>query len=1061
MRWLVFFLGALLVPSEAGAGVRDVARVESQAFVWVLTAASLVLLMQVGFMFLEAGLVRSKNTINVAQKNLLDLIFSIVAFAVVGFLISFGFDLDSVEWRFFLLTDLSPSESAFFAFQAMFCGTAATIVSGAAAERLRLNSYILCSTFVAGLIYPVIVHLAWGSALRPSNLALLANNGFVDFAGSTVVHSTGAWVSLAACLVLGPRIGRFNPDGKPNRMAGHSAVLATAGTMLIFVGWVGFNGGSTIVATDEIAHIVTNTMLAAGSGGVIGYLLGIRATGVAHPEDLICGMLGGLVAVTAGCHLLDGAAALAIGLLGGAAAIWGNQFVERRLKLDDAVGAIGVHGFAGVTGTLALCFLAPAELLPEGGRLAQLQVQAIGVVTNFCWAFGAAYLFFRVLDARKPIRISTRDEARGMNQSEHDTTLGIGNIETALDRLIYSSADLSDRLPLPRGDEAERVARLFNEFLDKIEGSEIARRSEEEVERASQEAARLSTLADAALEGVLLCVHGRIFDANTAMARLIGTPLDQIRRRDLLDFVAASHHTAIRNALEEGDRAGLDVEVINADGAPIPTELRLRKTSLSGEPVLIATFLDLRERLKNEEMVRYMAHHDPLTGLSNRALFNRALDETLSTALRSKRTGTLILIDLDRFKDINDLYGHPAGDIVLKTCASRLQRMVEGVGTASRCGGDEFAVIVDQIEFVNQAEDYALRILWELRKPIDIGDGVKISAGSSLGVSIMPRDGIAPGTIVSRADTALYHAKRQGKNTYAIYQPGMDLEAQARRELEAELANAIEREEFFICFQPRIDLAGRRICGYEALLRWRHPVRGIISPGVFIPVAEQSGAIVELGEWVLREACRQGLAHLGDTPISINVSAFQFKSRDFIDRTMAILAEVGFPPDRLELELTESVLIDDRDRALAVLKTLKRSGISLSLDDFGTGYSSLSYLRLFPFDALKIDRSFVRDMLGSDNSLAIAEAVIHLGHALNLTIVAEGVETKEQLDLLRSKQCEEVQGYLFSEPVPATEVMREIPKELLSLFGEGDTAKMPQPTSVPSRGSRGRKSGPA
>lgn len=1040
MRLLLWLACATLLPSGAWAATHG-EPVESQSFVWILTAASLVLLMQVGFMFLEAGLVRSKNTINVAQKNLLDLLFSIVAFALVGFMLAFGSDSGrgfGLDGSFLFLGELEPSEYAFFAFQAMFCGTAATIVSGAAAERLRLSSYVISSTFVAALVYPIFVHWAWGSALWASSSSFLGNLGFIDFAGSTVVHSTGAWVALAACIVLGPRIGRYNPDGSVNRIPGHSAVLATGGTMLIFVGWIGFNGGSTIVATTAIGHIVANTILAASSGGVAGYLIGLRIDGLSHPEKPVCGMLGGLVAVTAGCHVLTGTGALVVGFLGGTVAVWGNDLLERRFRIDDAVGAIGVHGFAGITGTLMLCFLAPVDQLAAGSRLAQFQVQALGVVTDFVWAFGTAYVFFRVLDARKPIRISVRDEERGLNQAAHGTSLGIGNIETALDRILDGSAGLSDRLPIESGDEAERAVRLFNEFLDRVEDSEISRRSAEDVRRASQEAERLSALADAASEGIILSVGGRIFDANTAMERLLGMPLAEIRRKHLLDFITGADKEDIWEALHRGDRSAREVCVRDAHGEDIPAELRVGQATLRGQQVVMATFLDLRERLKSEEKVRFMAHHDPLTGLSNRLLFNRSLDETLTRCLRTERSAALILVDLDKFKDINDLYGHPAGDIVLKDCADRLAAIVEGVGLAARCGGDEFAVIIYNVEFANQAEDYALRILWELRKPIDVGGGVKLNPGASLGVSIMPRDGSEPGAVISRADTALYHAKRQGRNDYAIFEPGMDAEAQERRELEMQLSQAIEREEFFVCFQPRVEVETCRITSYEALVRWNHHERGLVSPSVFIPVAEQSGAIVELGEWVLREACRQAKAELGDAYVSVNVSAVQFRSRNFVDRVLAILSEVGLPPSRLELELTESVLIEDRDRALSVLRTLKSHGIRLSLDDFGTGYSSLSYLRLFPFDTIKIDRSFVRDMFVSENSLAIAEAVIQLGRALKLRIVAEGVETPEQFALLRSKRCEEVQGFLFSEPQTVDEVIRELPEELLVMFEPDD-----------------------
>ncbi|UIJ73967.1 EAL domain-containing protein [Aurantimonas sp. HBX-1] len=1032
MRLPAFVCLGLVMPSAAMANVTTASAAPQQpdAFVWVLVAASLVLLMQVGFLLLEAGLVRSKNSVNVAQKNLLDLLFSIIAFALVGFMIAFGVDSGygfGLDARFAGLWDLEPAEYAFFAFQVMFCGTAATIVSGAAAERLRLSTYVICSVVVAALIYPVFAHWVWGGALAPGASAFLSNMGFIDFAGSTVVHSTGAWVSLAACLVLGPRIGRFEPEGRVRRIPGHSAVLATVGAMVIFVGWIGFNGGSTIVPTTAIAHIVANTVLAAGAGGVAGYFLALRHDGLVLPEKPICGLLGGLVAITAGCHLLNATGAMVIGAAGGLIAVWGNRFIERRCRIDDAVGAIGVHGFAGVLGTLGLALLAPLDQIAAGGRLSQLAIQAAGAGLNFVWAFPLAYLLFRVLDRIYPIRVSAADEERGLNQSEHATSLGLGTMETALRQILGGHADISHRIPIETGDDAELTTRLFNAFLDKVEDGELARRASEDVLRAEQEAERLSAMAGAVFEGIAVTVGGRIIDANAAFERLTGLSGRELLKRTLQDVVAEAHVETLGRALATQEIRPLELRLRRADGLEIPAEIRSRTIIFRGEETRVSAFVDLRERKEAEERIRFTAQHDALTGLPNRLLYQQFLEETLAEVRKGERVAALIAVDLDRFKDINDLYGHPAGDAVIRASALRLQTLFGKAGFVARLGGDEFGVILPDVAFANQVADFAFRIVHELGAPIDVGNGVRIRPGASVGFALAPRDGIEPGTVISRADVALYHAKRSGRNNYAGFESGMDAELRMRRILESDLGNAVARNELYLCFQPRIVLSEERIGSYEALVRWQHPDRGLVSPSVFIPIAEQSGKIGEIGEWVLREACRQSLELLDGAAISVNVSAYQLRNRNFVETTLAILEEVGFPPARLELELTESILIEDRDRALSVLRALKRHGIKVALDDFGTGYSSLSYLRTFPFDSIKIDQSFIRNLSIDESSLAIADAVIELGRALDLTIVAEGVETEEQLAILAGRRCDEIQGYLFARPSTASEVMRQIP----------------------------------
>ena len=472
-----------------------------------MAASGMVMMMQVGFLLLEAGMVRSKNSINVAQKNLLDFVFGVVAFAAVGFMLAFGktgWLPFGVDGDLFFLQKTDSWVAGFFVFQVMFCGTAATIVSGAVAERMKLVAYVFGSIVLSALIYPIFVHWAWGTALGPNSGAFLANLGFVDFAGSTVVHATGGWIALAACMVLGPRLGRFDANGRPVRIAGHNPVLSTTGALILFFGWIGFNGGSTLKASLDVAPIIMNTVLAGGMGTCVGYLLGFKQDGVVLPEKSLAGMLGALVAVTAGCHVLEPGGALLIGALGAAVAVYGNQFVEEYMKVDDAVGAIGVHAFAGVAGTLALALLAPVEHLPAGSRLGQLYVQVFGSALNFYWSFGLGYAFFYALDRLIQIRVSAPVEEIGLNIAEHGTRLGVGHVEDALSELVGGTADLSHRLTVDPGDEAEKLTRLFNSLMDTIQQEERGRSELQSLIRDQEESDRVAALANATFEAIVM-----------------------------------------------------------------------------------------------------------------------------------------------------------------------------------------------------------------------------------------------------------------------------------------------------------------------------------------------------------------------------------------------------------------------------------------------------------------------------------------------------------------------------------------------------------------------------
>ncbi|OGI45303.1 MAG: hypothetical protein A2V92_04195 [Candidatus Muproteobacteria bacterium RBG_16_65_31] len=430
---------------------------------------------------------------------------------------------------------------------------------------------------------------------------------------------------------------------------------------------------------------------------------------------------------------------------------------------------------------------------------------------------------------------------------------------------------------------------------------------------------------------------------------------------------------------------------------------------------------------RSEERLQHLAHYDPLTQLPNRVLFLDLLNRSVARARWNKRLTAVLYVDLDRFKIINDTVGHAVGDQVLKAVAGRLTAAVREGDTVARIGGDEFAIALTDIAGAHDVPRVAEKILAALDAP-EIIDGHEYFVTASIGVSLHPEDGGNAETLLRNADIAMYRAKEEGKNTFQFYSPAMNAETPKRLALETDLRRALERKEFLLYYQPKVDLAGGRITGAEALLRWQHPRKGLILPLEFIPLLEETGLIVPVGRWVLHTACAQAktwieAGHRG-LRVAVNLSARQFKQPKLVDVIAATLEETGLDPRHLDLELTESILLEQTEDSLAALRRLHDMGIHLALDDFGTGYSSLGYLKRFPIDSLKIDRTFVRDVMTNPDDAAIAQTVIAMAHSLRMTAVAEGVETREQLEFLRSHRCDQVQGYYFSRPLPAEEFAR-------------------------------------
>jgi len=534
---------------------------------------------------------------------------------------------------------------------------------------------------------------------------------------------------------------------------------------------------------------------------------------------------------------------------------------------------------------------------------------------------------------------------------------------------------------------------------------------------------RFRQLADATFEGIIIHVEGEIVDANQAMCRLLDQPVDWLIGRQVTEIVASASHDMVRQRMMGQEDEMQEIELRYGDHGSIPVEIFAQTIDYGAGMARVVAVRDIRERRMAEAKIRHMAHHDTLTGLPNRILFHDRLAQAVAFARRNNVAVTVLCLDLDRFKTVNDLTGHTGGDLLLKQVADRLRTSIRDHDTVARLSGDEFAIIQLGAAAVDSAGILAERLVKMMALPFDL-DGQQMVIGTSIGVAIFPGDADSGEDLVRAADTALYRAKGAGRGTYRFFEADMDARLQERRLIERDLRQALALGQFELHYQPLVGCGTDTddVLGFEALVRWRHPERGLVSPVEFIPVAEECGLIMPLGEWVLRTACAEAAKWQNDKKIAVNLSPIQFRHADLATHILTILAQTGLSPGRLELEITEGVLIEETERTLATLGTLKAAGVSVSLDDFGTGYSSLSYLRRFAFDKIKIDRSFIWEMERNEDSMAIVRSVIALGRSLRITVIAEGVETAAQLALLQGEHCDQVQGFLLGRPLPAEDL---------------------------------------
>lgn len=529
------------------------------------------------------------------------------------------------------------------------------------------------------------------------------------------------------------------------------------------------------------------------------------------------------------------------------------------------------------------------------------------------------------------------------------------------------------------------------------------------------EAERLRQLADCTIEGLLIHRRSRALWGNSALYAVTGIPAGTIAGYDAALIATPETRGVLERHLEAPSDSVDEIVVLRPDGTERIAEILSRSIQYDGLDAGIIAVRDITDSRRAEAQISRLAYYDPLTGLGNRTLFNERIDHAINDAVASRRPLALLVIDLDRIKSVNELYGHPFGDQLFQYVAARLSRTVRRNDMVVRLGGDEFAIIQPYAEQPGAAAGLAMRIVQAMARPFEIND-VKVSIGASIGVALSGESASTPKALLQAADLALGRAKRDGRNTFCFFEAAMDIKFRERRLLEHDLRQALERAQLTVDYQPLVECFSMRVSGFEALVRWQHDSLGPIPPDDFIPIAEETFLILQLGRFVLQQACETALTWPDDYTLAVNISPVQFSDPNLADDIIEIIDRLAFPAARLELEVTESVLIEDTDRALAALGKLKTRGVRIVLDDFGTGYSSLSMLGRFPFDKLKIDRSFVQDVSENSDSEAIVRAILALGNSLNMVVAAEGVENFAQLDVLKAAGCHLVQGFLLGCP---------------------------------------------
>ena len=760
--------------------------------VWHILATFLVLFMQCGFLMLEGGRVRSKNSISVAQKNASDLVIVWIAFFLVGFYLMFGIsvgDLANGNDSQITATPLS------FIFQAAFACTTATIISGAIAERMAYRAYLVLVASMTMLCYPLAGRLVWGNTYSADVSAPLAELGFVDFAGSTVVHGAGAWFGLVALLMIGPRLGRFNADGTVQPLSAHSSVMALFGVLILMLGWMGFNGGLVSPSDPLLQLILLNTLGSACFGAFAGMCVGAKLdNGLFNPGRLSTGLLGGLVACTACVHLMSIYDAVVVGVMGGVIATYGAHVLLHRFHLDDPLEVVATHGLAGVAGTLAVAFLMPESDLAGNSRVTQFGVQLLGICVVFVGSCFLCWLTITVLKRFVTIRVCEQAETIGLNFTEHGESMGISRLQQALEVKAANGDSLSDKPLVSAGDEHADLAAALGNVLESYE------RASDEVTAANrrfQQFAETATdwLWETDAKSSISFLHAHFSDDDESFC-------DALIGRHILDVFEMDEETANKtsSAIEQLHDTLLFEAILKPwhhSDTQYDVEVRgvVYRDADNQFCGYRGTITDISVRKSAQSHALYLSRHDELTGLPNRRALSEDIEGILEAAQDSGMAVVVAGVDLDGFKAINDVFGHQAGDDLLKQVAARMQRFLRSSDVAYRTGGDEFVIILSKLDpgVVARASVAVMqRLIEELSRSYQV-QSREVNVGVSVGISYSPEDDTTFRGLMYKADLALYSAKAQGKGCAVVFRTDMDTQEQQNTD---NLSSDMTQEEF-------------------------------------------------------------------------------------------------------------------------------------------------------------------------------------------------------------------------------------------------------------------------
>ena len=995
---------------------------------WLLISAALVFLMQAGFLCLESGRIRSKNSINVAAKNISDFILSSAIFNLIGFGLMFGVSSNG----FFGTSDFlfgdgaSATSIAFFLFQMMFCGTAATLVSGAVAERMTFSGYLAITVVLSALIYPIVGHWAWNGIFADNETqGWLEQLGFIDFAGSTVVHSVGGWVALVAVWKIGPRLRRFDKDIYLPQ--GSNLPLAGLGVLLIWLGWIGFNGGSTLALNNDVPEILLNTFIAAVWGGIASSAFVFFRKGFIDVAQILNGVIAGLVGITAGCHVVSPSGAIVIGIVSGMITVFGSACMER-WKLDDALDVVPAHLFAGIWGTISVALFGDLEVINTGlGRIEQLGVQLIGIASVGVYSCAAVFVALKVLGHFLPLRVSVEDEEKGLNVSEHQATTELIDLLNSM-QYQEDEADFSRRVPEEPFTEVGQIAKQYNQVIDRV-NQEISER-DQALFWFKESEMRKSAILNSSMDCIVtIDAYGNIIEYNPAAERTFGMLKRQVRGKSFIElFVPIKDREEISNSLDTGFSSSIGwvlnrrnhFQLQRGQDQTFPVEIAITKAlnDEGGFQEFTLHIRDVTRHVKLQQRLRFLAYSDPLTNLYNRTYMNEQLERSLRNSYETNAPVALLFLDLDKFKIINDTLGHKAGDELLCEVAVRLNDVTELSDVIARWGGDEFLIMMTENVTKERVKALGLSILEAMREPVILADK-PVKVATSIGMAISDTESTAE-KLIQQADMAMYWAKQNGRDNAKFYKPHMADQVSGQFQFEQEIKDAVENNQLYLDYQPQVNSSNGQIFGLEALIRWRHPEKGLVSPAEFIPVAEESNLINRIGEFViesvLRRVAQWQKMGIDVVPVAVNISGRHMISEGFTQFIEQRLQHHDVQGRWLKIEITEGVFIHDVHECVEIMSALKALGVEISVDDFGTGYSSLHYLKMLPLDILKIDQSFVLESGDGAEGDKICEAIIQLAQNLDLQVIAEGVETEEQAKVLNALGCNLHQGFYYYRP---------------------------------------------